>query len=344
MSVIKKIGLFGCGTVGKGLVELLRDKRDRLEDKHGFLFELCLISDYIKGTVKSPNGLDLDEVLKNLAEKGSLLSMKGASPEHSSPEELIGSLPLDIVCDATPTNYETGQPSLGILRAALSSGACAVTSSKGGVGFDLAGLMDLARGKGVKLRYESSVLSGTPLLSLTRDALAGCEVLRAEGIVNGTTNYILTMMEGGASYESALREAQRLGYAEADPSGDVEGFDSAVKVCIMAQTFFDVKMSVGEVNRVGITGVTPGDIKKAASEGKRVKLIAGVKRENGEVTGYVGPRAIELTHPLAGVMGVTNAVCLTADNLGDVTIVGPGAGARETAQGILADMLEIARG
>ncbi|GHV28209.1 homoserine dehydrogenase [Synergistales bacterium] len=344
MSAVKKIGLFGCGTVGRGLVELLRDKRDWLEDKYGFLFELCLISDYLKGTVKSPHGLNPDEVLKNLAEKGDLFSMGSASSKRFTPDELIGSLQLDIVCDATPTNYETGQPSLGILRAALSSGACAVTSSKGGVGFDLAGLEKLAQGNGVKLRYESSVLSGTPLLNLTRDALAGCEISRAEGIVNGTTNYILTMMESGASYASALTEAQRLGYAEANPAGDVEGFDAAVKVCIMAQAFFGVKISVGEVKRVGITGVTPEDIKKAASEGRRVKLIAGVKREEGGITGYVGPQAIDITHPLAGVMGAANAVCLTTDNLGDVTIVGPGAGARETAQGMLADMLEIARG
>jgi homoserine dehydrogenase len=341
--MIYRIGIAGCGTVGRGLVALLGGKKEHLEKKYGFRFTLNLVTDFIKGTVASDDGMDPADIIKNLSEKGDLRSMKEArDASGTSPlADLLARTPVDILCDATPTNYETGQPSLSIMRAAIQSGANAVTCSKGGVGLDLAGLQKLASGKGVQIRYESSVLSGTPLLNLVRGPLAGCVVEKAMGIVNGTTNYILTMMEGGAGYAESLKEAQRLGYAETDPTGDVEGFDSAVKVCIMAQEFFGRKLSLAEIDRKGITAVTASDVKTAQAEGKRIKLIAGIERDGESVLAYVKPIAVSLSHPLASVMGATNAVCLTTDSLGDVTIIGPGAGAKETAQGLLSDMLSI---
>lgn len=339
--MVARIGVVGCGTVGRGLVSLLCDKRGFLEEKYGFSFKLTFVSDFIKGTAASGDGLDPSLVLKSL-EKGDITSLPGGVREMPKLDDLLSRYPVDFVCDATPTNYETGEPGMGILRSALKSGANAVTSSKGGVGLDLAGLKKLASQCGVQIRYESSVLSGTPLISLVRGPLAGCEVIKVEGIVNGTTNYILTMMEDGAEYGDALKEAQRLGYAEADPTGDVEGFDAAVKVCIMAQEFFGQHLRVPDIDRTGITGVTAGDIRSARDGGKRLKLVAGIEKSGGAARGFVKPRAISLAHPLASIMGATNAVCVSTDNLGDVTIVGPGAGARETAQGLLSDMLEIA--
>lgn len=338
------MGLVGCGVVGRGLVALLDEKRAFLKERFGFEFEVRFISDYARGTLVSPQGIDLAAVLEHLESSGNIHAMPGARKEPVPLAELLRESPVDVVCDATPTNYETGEPSKGILEAALSSGASAITCSKGGVGLDLAGLKKLASERGAELRYESSVLSGTPLINLVRSAIAGCEVEKVEGIVNGTTNYILTRMESGMDYAEALYEAQRLGYAETDPTGDVEGFDAAVKVCIMAQEFFGVHLGIADVDRRGITAVTADDVTKAKAEGKRIKLIAGVRRDGSSVSGYVEPRAVELSHPLAGVMNAVNAACITTDNLGDITIVGPGAGARETAQGFLADMLDIARG
>jgi homoserine dehydrogenase len=344
MVMAYRIGIVGCGTVGKGLISLLAGKKNYLEEKYGFSFKLCLLSDFIKGTVASFDGLDLGDIIKNLDDKGDLLSLPGAEKTPAPLDELLKETPVDILCDATPTNYETGQPSLGILQKALKSGASAVTCSKGGVSIDLDGLKKLASEKGVCIRYESSVLSGTPLINLVRGPLAGCSLEKVEGIINGTTNYILTMMESGAEYADALKEAQRLGYAETDPTGDVEGFDSAVKACIMAQEFFGCKMRMSDVDRTGITGVSTADIERAKAEGKRIKLITGIEKNSGAIRGYVQPRAIDISHPLAGVMYALNAVCLTTDNLGDVTILGPGAGAKETAQGLLSDMLDITAG
>lgn len=279
--------------------------------------------------------------MKEIASRGGLTESRHAK---AGPGELAGLLREarpDIVCEAAPTDYKTGEPGMTILSSALKAGASAVTSSKGAVGLNMAGLKKLARENGAHLRFESSVLSGTPLINLVRGPLAGCSLSKIEGILNGTTNYILTRMEGGLSYGEALLEAQRLGYAEADPAGDVEGFDAAVKVCIMSAEFFGAGLPIDKVRRVGITGVTEADVANAAKSGRRIKLIAGVSREGESVAGYVEPRAVELTNPLASVSGATNAVSITTDNLGEITISGPGAGKKETAQGLLSDMLDI---
>jgi len=233
---------------------------------------------------------------------------------------------------------------MSIMTAALSAGVSVVTSSKGALALDMAGLKKLAAENGASLRFESSVMSGTPLINLARGPMAGCEITKIEGILNGTTNFILTKMENGMDYTEALAEATRLGYAEADPAGDVEGFDAAVKVCILSAEIFGTPMRVGDVRRTGITGVTREDINRAAASARKIKLVAGVKREGGSVMGYVSPEAVAKDDPLASVSDAANAAKITTDNLGVVTIAGSGAGKIETAQGLLSDILDIALG
>jgi homoserine dehydrogenase len=324
-----------------GLIEMLDRKRDFLREKYDFDFRLVFVNDAVKGTVFSETGLDTAEILREIAARGGLPESRSAGTGPGGLTDLLRATRPDIVCEAAPTDYKTGEPGMTILSSALKAGASAVTSSKGAVGLRMAELKKLAEENGVYLRFESSVLSGTPLINLARGPLAGCSLSKVEGIVNGTTNYILTAMEGGMSYGEALKEAQRLGYAEADPAGDVEGFDAAVKVCIMSAEFFGTALSVDEVSRTGITGVTEADVASAAKSGGRIKLIAGVSRAGESVRGYVEPRAVDLTNPLASVSGAMNAVSITTDNLGEITISGPGAGKKETAQGLLSDILDI---
>jgi len=173
--------------------------------------------------------------------------------------------------------------------------------------------------------------------------MSGCDVKSVAGIVNGTTNFILSKMEEGYDYPEALVEAQKLGYAEADPTSDVEGWDSAVKATIMANLFFGAKIKVADVARQGITRVTKEDVLEAKKEGKRIKLIAEVKRQGNEVIAGVSPHLIPMTHPLGNVMGSTNALTIATDHLGEVTIIGPGAGRIETGQALLSDILAIHR-
>jgi homoserine dehydrogenase len=342
--MVTRIGLVGCGTVGGGLLELLDAKRDCLKERYGADFRLVFVTDAIKGTVFSKDGLNPGELAAKLARDGNFHGADAERAASNDIKDLVGESGISILCEATPTNYKTGEPGMTIMKSALSAGTNVVTSSKGALGLDMAGLKKLARDNGVQIRFESSVMSGTPLINLIRGPLAGCSVTRVEGILNGTTNFILTRMEEGLGYEEALAEAQKLGYAETDPTGDVEGFDAAVKVSILADEVFGTHLGLAEVRREGVTSVKPDDIKRAAGRGAKIKLMAGVVLDGGKVTGYVAPREVSSADPMAAVGGVTNAVNIVTDNLGTVTVIGPGAGKIQTAQGLMSDMLDIAHG
>jgi homoserine dehydrogenase len=192
---------------------------------------------------------------------------------------------------------------------------------------------------------EGTVVAGTPVINLASGPLAGCHITKIRGILNGTTNYILSEMEKGYAYEEVLKSAQKLGYAEADPTGDVEGYDARGKVAILANVVMGTPLNINDVPCQGITKIKPEDIKFAKKQNARWKLIGSVERkENGSVHGSVAPEMVDLSHPLAGIMGATNALTFTTDLLGDITIVGPGAGRVETGFSILTDVLAIGRG
>jgi homoserine dehydrogenase len=218
-----------------------------------------------------------------------------------------------------------------------------VTANKGPVALHFAELRRAAAAAGVYFGFEGTVMSGTPALRLALSELAGCEIAELNGIVNGTTNYILTQMEQGHDYAAALAEAQRLGYAEADPAGDVEGHDAAAKALILANVLMDAGLGLSDVERTGITGVTREMIAEAAAAGERWKLVARIRREGGQVRANVAPTRLSLDHPLAGVGGVTNALTITTDLLGDVTLIGPGAGGVATGFALLSDILALHR-
>jgi homoserine dehydrogenase len=186
-------------------------------------------------------------------------------------------------------------------------------------------------------------MSGTPSLRMGLELLAAANVTRIQGIINGTTNYILTQMEGGLTYAAALEQAQSLGYAEADPTGDVEGYDAAGKAVILANLLLGASLTMNDVERCGITGLTSHDIASAKADGQRWKLIAGIERKDSTVTASVAPTRLPINHPLASVSGATNALTFTTDLLGDVTLIGPGAGRMETGYAILCDLLAIHR-
>ena len=200
-----------------------------------------------------------------------------------------------------------------------------------------------AASQGLQLRFEGTVMSGTPVLSTATEALAGCEFARIRGILNGTTNYILSEMEQGRPYAEALATAQELGYAEADPTADVEGFDVLAKVVILANVVMRAELGAEGVSREGITGLDAEAVAAAPALGQRWKLIGQVERVDGQIAASVGPVALPLDDPLAAVGGVTNAVTLETDLVGPVTIVGAGAGKEATGLSLLSDLVAIHR-
>ena len=340
MRVEKEWGLcfVGFGNVGQGLARLLVKKEQELASRWGFSCRTLAVVGKTKGALVRPEGIGLADLLLRVG-RGEPLGSDSVSPVEAA--LLPG---VDMVIDVTPTNLKDGEPGLSLTRAALEAGRHVVTSDKGPVSLAFPELKKLAEARGCSYRFEGSVMSGTPSLNLALESLAGCDVLEAKGIVNGTTNYILTRMEDGLEYGEALREAMDRGYAEADPSGDVDGWDAAVKAQILAGVVLGSPLSLASVDRRGIAGITKKDVEDALARGYRIKLVAKASRAGGTVRASVAPEEVPLSHPLAGVSGATNALTFTTDTLGDVTIIGPGAGREETGQALLSDMLAIAAG
>jgi len=333
----QKIAIIGFGTVGKGLCEILLNKKKELRKRYNFEYDVVSISDMKYGTVNNPKGLDLKRLLRDIETKG----IFNKDVVDWSAIEMIKKTKADVICELAFTNLIDGQPAIKHCKTAFKNKKHIVTSNKGPAALAYRELSKLARKNGVKFMIEGTVMSGTPVLNLASGPLAGNNISSAKGILNGTTNYILTKMEEGMSYETALSEAQKLGYAEADPTGDVEGYDARAKVTILANVLMNVKLKIDDVECEGITKITVEDIKKAKEQNLRWKLIGSVEKINGNVVASVKPKMIPLTNPLAGVMGSTNAVTLSTDLMGDITIVGKGAGKIETGFSILTDLISI---
>ncbi|HGY54229.1 MAG TPA: homoserine dehydrogenase [Caldithrix abyssi] len=340
----QKLALIGFGTVGQGLCEILLSKKEYLKKMYDFEWEVVAVSDMLKGSVYAPDGLDVPALLDLVSNGKSLEEYTGDAQRGWDALTTIRQSNADIVCEMTYTDIKSGKPATDHCRAALESGKHVVTSNKGPAALFYNELADLAQKNNVRFLIEGTVMSGTPVLNLASNELAGNSITAVRGILNGTTNFILTNMEAGRSYEEVLKEAQELGYAEADPTADVEGFDALAKVTILANVVMGARLKPDDIPCKGITAITLDDIEQARQEGKRWKLIGEVKKEGGKVSASVAPMKVELSHPLAGVSGAVNAVTFSTDLMGDVTITGAGAGRIETGFSILTDILEIHKG
>ncbi len=335
-----KLAFIGFGVVGQGLAQILHQKKEKLKERYDFDFEVLAISDVKLGSIYNEKGLDLGKILE-LVENDKKVSEYPEGEKGLDSLETITETEADTIIEVTFTDMETGGPALEHVRTALEEGKHVVSTNKGPVAQEVNKLLDLADKNEAKYKFEGTVLSGTPAINLASKNLAGCDINEIKGIVNGTTNYILSKMEEGMGYEEALDKAQELGYAEADPTGDVEGIDAQGKTLILSNTLMNADIDLEDVDREGITEITKDDIEKAKEEGKRWKLIAHSERTADGVDAKVSPEKIPLDHPLAGVMGPTNALTFSTDHLGDVTIVGPGAGKEETGYALLVDLLAI---
>ena len=334
-----KLAILGFGTVGQGVCEILRDKEVYLRNKYDFEFDIVAVSDLHFGNVYKPEGLDINELL----EKGSQKTPFSTDIKEWDNLSMIKESNATTVLELTYTDLDTGGPAMDHCRTALGAGKNIVTSNKGPAALAYPEMKKIADENGAKFLIEGTVCAGTPVINLSDGPLAGCEISKIRGILNGTTNYMLSEMEKGVGYEEVLKIAQEKGYAEADPTGDVEGHDAQGKVTILANIVMGASLKVSDIPCKGITQISPEDIESAKKNNKRWKLIGSVETSNGEVKGSVSPEMIDLSHPLAGVMGATNALTFTTDLLGDVTIVGPGAGKIETGFSILTDLLRINR-
>ncbi|MDH5706053.1 MAG: homoserine dehydrogenase [Candidatus Aminicenantes bacterium] len=342
-----RIGLVGCGTVGQGLLEILLKKKESLREKLDFEAKVVAISDMLKGSLIIPEGIAIERLLRLLGQGkkiGDYLEGKPNDAERMDALEVIEKCDADIIAELTYTDIKTAEPATSHVKKALQTGKHVVTSNKGPAALFYEDLKKLAQENNLFFRIEGTVMSGTPVFNLFENSFAGNTIKQIKGILNGTTNFILTKMEEeNMAYEDALKLAQNLGYAEADPTADVEGYDALAKIVILSNVLLGGNLSPSDAKREGITGLSKEKILEAKKKGYRYKLIASTRKENGGIEAGVSPQKLPLSDPLAGVMGANNALTFDLDLLGKVTIQGPGAGRTETGYSILIDMLAIHR-
>ncbi len=336
------LALIGFGNVGQGLAEILASKAPLLREKFDADIRIVAICDLYKGSIADPDGFDPQALLNHVSEMGDLTEFP-APNEGWDARETIEKSGANVLVELSFTDLETGEPALSHIIQALESGMNVVTTNKGPAALHFPKLLELCKEHGGEIGVEGTVMSGTPTLALGMNMLAASGVTRIQGILNGTTNYILGEMESGADYADALKDAQAKGYAEADPTGDVDGHDAAAKVVILANLVMGQSMAMKDVDCTGISGVTSSQIQSAQAENRRWKLIGTLESVHGQLEGSVKPVKLDASHPLYGISGATNAITYSTDLLGDITLIGPGAGRIETGYAIIGDILSFTR-
>ncbi len=314
-----RVGILGAGTVGAALIGRLIADRDAIRLKSGVDLEVkrVAVNDLAK---QRPFALKSDRMTQDAM---SVVT----DPSIDVVVELMGGL----------------DPAGDLVLTALRSGKPVVTANKELIATRGQEIAEAAKRAGVSVMYEAAVGGGIPVIRPLTESLAGEDIDSVSGIVNGTTNYILTAMaERGQSYDDALREAQDLGYAETDPADDVSGRDAAFKTAILASLAFGERVPPWEVQCEGIEGVSTQDIADATGRGEVIKLIGSAERVNGAVRASVGPKSLPAAHPLAGISGVTNAIFIEGPSVGRLLFTGPGAGGQPTASAVLGDLIQVA--
>ena len=335
------IALIGFGGVNRALANIISINPEKFYSEMGFTIRIVAVSDIFLGSVYSPEGIDL-ALLKDLpVAEGAFASLPNGNAKADN-ENIIKNSNSDIVIEATVTDSVTGQPATSHCRWALSNGKHVSTTNKGPLAFAEKELMDLALINNVSFEYEGVVMSGTPVLRFADKLMKGSEINKFAGIMNGTANYVLGLVEQGQTFTDAITSAQQQGFAEADPTADVEGKDVMLKVIVLANRLWGANLTQDDVKCEGITGLSEAMVKEAVADDKHWKLIGKAsKQDDGSIIASVSPEKLDLFHPLGGINGVVNAITFTSGMLGDVTISGPGAGRTETAYAILSDIIAI---
>ena len=319
-----KVALIGLGSVGKGVAGVLAKK--------DLGITITGVADSKSGCMDK-NGLDIAALLAKKSRNGY------CGEKDISAADVVAQGAYDALVEVTPTNALTGEPAIGYITAALLRKKHVVTSNKGPIALAYKELHALAVKKGVALRYEATVAGAIPIMHTLEHGLAGNEILALYGVLNGTCNFILTRMAAeGLTYEQALLEAREMGYAEADPTYDVQGIDAAIKLVILANTIWGNGLKLADVDRTGIDLLTPDALRLADDEGCTIRLIAEAIPRKHIIR--VSPRIIEKNHPLV-VDGTLNALTLETDLAKEITLIGRGAGSTETASAIIGDLLFI---
>jgi len=339
---IYKLVLIGFGNAGQALARLLLEKRSELKDRHAIRFMVTAVATGTHGRALNANGLDLERALEIIQSGGSLDKLS-PSPAPADNLELIRSSEGDVLFENTPVSYKDGQPAISHIETALENGMHAVTANKGTVVHGYHRLQAIAAKHGLKFFFESTVMDGVPIFSAFRQ-LPAVNLGAIRGVLNSTTNLILSRMEAGDRFDEAVRHSQQIGIAETDPSGDIDGWDAAVKLSAMITVLMDSPYTPDLVDRTGIRSITPRVIAEAKAEDKRYKLVAHAWKEGEQIKAEVSPELVGPDSVLYYISGTTTMVQFESDVLGELSFIEKDLGTRTTAYGLLADFINAVTG
>jgi len=331
--------LIGFGNVGKAFFHLMEEKAERIRIQFDLDLNLKAIFD-VEGGLFSASPIKQNHVLETSARA---LALNPLWKPGLSLGTVLREVEAGVLVECTSSNIKTGEPGLRHINEALENGWHVATANKGPLAVDFKGLGEKARRNRLELKSSGATAAALPALDVGLYSLAGTEVLAIEGILNGTTNYILTKMARGTSYSEALKEAQAKGIAERDPSLDVEGWDTAVKLLLIANAVMGLNLSLENIEVEGITGISAQVIEASKKEGKAIKLLGKVHREHSHIKAEVSLSAVDRSHPLFGVDGTNKGITYFTDSMGAVTVTGGKSDPRGAAAALLKDIINIYR-
>lgn len=330
------LALLGFGNAGRAFARLLLEKHAAIAARYGVDVRVTAIATGRHGALVDETGIDLRRILDQLERSDTL---PGAA--NCTALDIAQSAAYDVLVEATPLNIRTGQPAIDHIRAALERGKHVVTANKGPVAWAWHELRDLARKNAVHLFCETTVMDGTPVFNLVDRTLPLAEVTEVSGILNSTTNFILERLAAGEDYDAILAEGRRLGFVEADPSMDIDGYDAAAKITALLNVLMDARMTPDRVDRTGIGHITVEDIRAAAARGNVIKLLCRGWRENGTVRASVKPVEVRQGDLLATIDATSSVVSITTDLMGKLSVVEHAPLIEQTAFGIFSDVLRV---
>jgi homoserine dehydrogenase len=335
-----KICLMGFGNVSQAFVHLVERKKEELAEKQGVEFIFTAIATGRHGRAIDPQGLDVLKALE-LNKRGESIEKLSTRKAPSDIKEFIAQSEADFLLENSPVNYDTGQPAISHIRAALENGIHAVSANKGPVVHAYKELTELAAQNGVRFLFESAVMDGAPIFSVFREALPVVQINGFEGILNSCTNLLLERMEDGESFEDAVTYAQSIGITETDPSGDIDGWDAAIKVAAIATVLMGEPLKPQDIDREGIRDLDQTEVQQTLKSNMRWKLVCRAERVNGKLVGSVHPEEVPSKSPLYSVNGTSSFVVFHTDVLPGLGILESNPSPDTTAYGLLADILNI---
>ena len=335
------LALLGFGSVGRAFTRLLLHRRAWLHREFGFEWKITGIATQNHGMAIDHNGLPVQKILRSW-KRDFDLDRYHEGPACSSTTDFIRQCGSDVLFETSVFDL-SGEPAATYIREALRAGLHVVTANKGPVAVHFRTLTRLARQRGVRFLYEGTVMDGAPVFNLVRQTLPSTRIRSLHGILNSTSNYILTQMELGASFEAALRYVQKQGIAEADPTLDLDGWDAAAKLSILIQALMGGTAKPEDIQREGISESTGRLVRAAVRRDRRIRLVARAYRKGGKVVGKVGPEELEVFDPLAAIRGLSNILILNTDTMRELAIVENNPSVEQTAFALFADLASLLR-